>query len=294
MNTISGLSFYDSLNKMTIGTLVLLLVKDMPSEDDGKSIFLFIVAAFIIGCIFQMVVQFITGNTVLGNRIKTYFKTTWIHQCSCLYLISVWLNWTNNSAMIKDAHDRVYKSKEYIQDIDRLYLQAYYRVARNGLLMNIPILEALENFMRNLIFYFMLLTIFPNGNILPILSCETISVMPDICKIFIEGIILFGILLLIIIVSILFYECLKKMLLCICLRTFILCGIIMLGIFLCGNSDSSTIGLITVNCRCKLILCFCVVCILYWLRKEIQYKIHYLIWEGDYYIRRLDKERNKA
>lgn len=164
MNTISGLSFYDSLNKMTIGTLVLLLVKDMPSEDDGISIFLFIVAAFIIGCIFQMVVQFITGNTLLSKGIKIGFKTFFAHDYSWLHKINDLFNLTNNKTLIKEACNDLY-GKDYIDEtyknikndnyISEYYL-AYYRVAKNNILMNIPILEALENFMRNLIFFFTL------------------------------------------------------------------------------------------------------------------------------------------
>ena len=72
MNTISGLSFYDSLNKMTIGILVLLLI-DKSSEDikyDIVSMFLFIVVAFIVGCFFQMIVQIITGDAVLKKSKK--------------------------------------------------------------------------------------------------------------------------------------------------------------------------------------------------------------------------------
>ena len=76
MNTISGLSFYDSLNKMTIGALVLLLI-DRSSEDieyGAVSMFLFIVTAFIVGCFFQTIVQIITGDT--PSRVTLWMRAT--------------------------------------------------------------------------------------------------------------------------------------------------------------------------------------------------------------------------
>ena len=42
--------------------------------------------------------------------------------------------------------------RDYIpQKIKYEYVRAYYNVAQEGLLMNIPVLEALENFMRNMV-----------------------------------------------------------------------------------------------------------------------------------------------
>lgn len=101
MNTISGLSFYDSLNRLTIGALVLLLVSNKV-ELYGHE-FLWVITAFFVGCIFQMIVQFITGGTVLGEVIKNgFFKSS--------NQISAELNWTNNINMIKKAHCDFYKT----------------------------------------------------------------------------------------------------------------------------------------------------------------------------------------
>lgn len=317
MNTISGLSFYDSLNKMIIGTLVLLLVKDMPSEDDGKSIFLFIVAAFITGCVFQMIVQFITGGTVLGEVIKNgFFKSS--------NQISAELNWTNNINMIKKAHCDFYKTFREMPDIKIFYLKAYYNVARNGLLMNIPVLEALETFMRNLIFYFLILFVLSLGNLLPILPCliffvifqHSIFLPMSSCG-HIFGllscvVILWSLFLYIVYLSIflcvLFLSVLLFIALLLILFDYILGDIFVWGAFLGEilqygknlkissiiNIDNSIIGFICDNDFLQILLCVISLFVVYWLRKETQYKIHYLIWEGDYYIRRLDKERNKA
>lgn len=284
MNTISGLSFYDSLNKMTIGILVLLLI-DKSSEDikyDIVSMFLFIVVAFIVGCFFQMIVQIITGDAVLKKskknrleKINIDLKKSNNHFCktqyklikSLFFSLFTWTQWTNNPKLIQEAHNDVYKYSINSFEINRRYFKAYYNVVRNGLLMNIPILEALENFMRNLIFYFILLIV---------LSCTPISIL------------LSGVLLLIISVMIIGrYLYSRRMVL-------FSCAIILFVVFFWGNIDNSIIGRITTNEYCRLILCVIAIFISYWLRKEIQYKIHYLIWEGDYYIRRLDKERNKA
>ena len=65
---------------------------------------------------------------------------------------------TNNLPMIKKAHENVILKNKYITKDDNLkasynkddYLKAYYNVVKNGFLMNIPTLEAHENFLRNI------------------------------------------------------------------------------------------------------------------------------------------------
>lgn len=127
MNTITGFTFYDSLNKLTVGTLLLLLVGGMIGEKAETNI-LFFVTAFII-----------------GNFYQTFIK----HITQCL---------TNNLHMIKKAHENVILKNKYIYKDDYQkasynkddYLKAYYNVVKNGFLMNIPTLEAHENFLRNI------------------------------------------------------------------------------------------------------------------------------------------------
>ena len=127
MNTITGFTFYDSLNKLTVGTLLLLLLGGMIGEKAETNI-LFFVTAFIIGIFYQ---------TILKDRTRFL---------------------TNNLHMIKKAHENVILKNKYIYkddyqkasyDIDD-YLKAYYNVVKNGFLMNIPTLEAHENFLRNI------------------------------------------------------------------------------------------------------------------------------------------------
>lgn len=117
MNTITGFTFYDSLNKLTVGTLLLLLVGGMIGEKAETNI-LFFVTAFIIGIFYQTFIKNITRFL------------------------------TNNLHMIKKAHENVILKNNYITEDD--YLKAYYNVVKNGFLMNIPTLEAHENFLRNI------------------------------------------------------------------------------------------------------------------------------------------------
>ena len=127
MNTITGFTFYDSLNKLTVGTLLLLLVEGMIGKKAETNI-LFFVTAFIIGIFYQTIIK-----------------------CLTPFL-------TNNLHMIKKAHENVILKNKYITKDDYLkasynkddYLKAYYNVVKNGFLMNIPTLEAHENFLRNI------------------------------------------------------------------------------------------------------------------------------------------------
>ena len=127
MNTITGFTFYDSLNKLTVGTLLLLLAGGMIGEKSETNI-LFFVTAFIIGIFYQ---------TFIKDRTRFL---------------------TNNLHMIKKAHENVILKNKYITKDDYLkasynkddYLKAYYNVVKNGFLMNIPTLEAHENFLRNI------------------------------------------------------------------------------------------------------------------------------------------------
>lgn len=127
MNTITGFTFYDSLNKLTVGTLLLLLLGGMIGEKAETNI-LFFVTAFIIGIFYQ---------TFIKDRTRFL---------------------TNNLHMIKKAHENVILKNKYITKDDYQkasydtddYLKAHYNVVKNGFLMNIPTLEAHENFLRNI------------------------------------------------------------------------------------------------------------------------------------------------
>lgn len=125
MNTISGLSFYDSLNKLSVGMLLLFLI---PSLGEAISSPFFYIIAFIIGCVYQAIIRRLTAYWTLK---ECELKKT-----------------CGNGNIVKKGN------------LKETYLKAYYKVAKAGLLMNIPILEALENFMRNLLFIILLYLIF--------------------------------------------------------------------------------------------------------------------------------------
>lgn len=117
MNTISGLSFYDSLNKLTIGWLILLpLVSDANMAIQNPLAY---VVAFLVGTIYQFLVQ--KGTCKFSNM---------------LCMIKCQNKWTEDK-------DSICKED---------YLKAYYKIAKEGILMNIPVLEAIENFLRNMFF----------------------------------------------------------------------------------------------------------------------------------------------
>ena len=120
MNTISGLSFYDSLNKLTVGWLIL-----FPLVIDAVLAFknpIAHVAAFLVGTIYQCSIQQFTK--CLRNR---------------LYMIKKQNKW-----MTEDERKNMITKCQYYK--------AYYKVARAGILLNIPVLEATENFIRNILF----------------------------------------------------------------------------------------------------------------------------------------------
>lgn len=197
MNTITGFTFYDSLNKLTVGTLLLLLLGGMIGEKVETNI-LFFVTASIIGIFYQ---------TFIKDRTRFL---------------------TNNLHMIKKAHENVILKNKYITKDDYLkasydtddYLKAYYNVVKNGFLMNIPTLEAHENFLRNL---------------WPICLMYLIAVLADCCQCFI-------------------------------------------GEIICQS-----------KCATAMFLLFSTVFIPFvWYK--IQMKIYELVWEGDYYAKRLEPQ----
>lgn len=137
MNTITGFTFYDSLNKLTVGTLLLLLVGGMIGEKAETNI-LFFVTAFIIGIFYQTIIKCLTP--FLTNNLHMIKKA---HENVIL----------KNKYIYKDDYQKASYNKDDYQkasyDTDD-YLKAYYNVVKNGFLMNIPTLEAHENFLRNI------------------------------------------------------------------------------------------------------------------------------------------------
>ena len=121
MSEITGVGFYESLNKFFVGFLILVLFVGLNSDLFINPLFL--ISAYIVGCIYQAIIQVLTKS---------------------------WLSLREDE--IQNAYNAEYIIKYKGENIKEDYLKAYYKVAKAGLLMNIPVLEALENFMRNLMF----------------------------------------------------------------------------------------------------------------------------------------------
>ena len=121
MSEITGVGFYESLNKFFVGFLILVLFVGLNSDLFINPLFL--ISAYIVGCIYQAIIQELTRS---------------------------WLSLREDE--IQNAYNAKYITKYEGENIKEDYLKAYYKIAKAGLLMNIPVLEALENFMRNLMF----------------------------------------------------------------------------------------------------------------------------------------------
>ena len=121
MSEITGVGFYESLNKFFVGFLILVLFVGLDSDLFTDPLFL--ISAYIVGCIYQAIIQELTRS---------------------------WLSLREDE--IQNAYNAEYIIKYKGENIKKDYLKAYYKLAKAGLLMNIPVLEALENFMRNLMF----------------------------------------------------------------------------------------------------------------------------------------------
>lgn len=269
MNTISAISFYDALNRLTVGVLLLLpfvslesseLLESSVSLQSSESLEslealevsytcdiykspLFYIAAFFIGSLYRDIVceipNFIKKCCILTKRSKELaaivkffigvgkcYIIRKVGKCciirkivdivskpiSCCVNDMYLIEHAYRDMMRKLNQTPVYKKKED-------YLLAYYKVVKAGLLMNIPILEALENFFRNMFFILLLYSV------------------------------------------LLWASC---------------CNVVyLLSIF--GSS------------------CWWVMLLLaladVWLWGKTQEKIHYLIWEGDYYLSQIGHEK---
>lgn len=127
------MSFYDSLNKLVVGVLLLLLFGDSAQGNE----LMFIIVAFVLGLVFQFVVR---------------ECTPFLNNIHCLIRCArneVYRDLPNDNVKGKDDDGLMHE-----------YLLAYYNVAKHGVLMNIPVLEATENFLRNIFMLTLLSTVF--------------------------------------------------------------------------------------------------------------------------------------
>lgn len=120
-NSIS-VGFYDSLNILSIGGLILFLTtQKIPTNEN---IFFFVIGAFLIGLIYHQLME-----------------------CSIVKFI-------RNCPLIRkstfQAVEKILNERPMPDSGEKSYLYAYYLVAKNNCLMNIPVLEAHIAFIRNM------------------------------------------------------------------------------------------------------------------------------------------------
>lgn len=125
---ISGISFCDTLSKLAVGCFAILPI--INNEFNVLLIFVLLVCLFIVGTIIDSIIKhltrFLRNNKYLINKANQKNKE-------------------EHKKQDKDSQDEHEISLEE-------YYKAYYIVAANGILMNVPKLEALESFLRNIFF----------------------------------------------------------------------------------------------------------------------------------------------
>ena len=136
MNTINGMSFYDSLTKLTIGFLLTWwwLPGHLPAivKEEYIQFTLYFIMCFLTGCLWQGLAELLPKYDKESHRILD-----WIPYSKRNYMPWIIEEW----------------KKHYNEGIDTIptkhdYYCAYYKLQKAGLLGNIPILEALEAFLR--------------------------------------------------------------------------------------------------------------------------------------------------
>lgn len=147
MNTINGMTFYDSLTKLTIGFLLTwwwlpdILYSNLQIQNIGLYEVLFIplyvVVCYLTGCIWISLLSLNQDNNDYSF-------------CS----LAPWGK-TNYLPWIKEKKHEVEKeftsatsSDEKDENVKYEYFKAYFKVKKSGLMGNVPILEAHEAFLR--------------------------------------------------------------------------------------------------------------------------------------------------
>lgn len=139
MSPITGLSLYDSLSKLIVGMLLLLLLIPLPTcyqpELWGNP--LFYIVSFIVGALYNIAMHNLT-NFLRNNMrmIKSAQK-------------KVFDNIINTNKSSDSTADCI---EPYIIENINDYYKAYYTAVHNKMLTNVPALEAHESFFRNIFF----------------------------------------------------------------------------------------------------------------------------------------------
>ncbi len=144
METVSSkLSLYDFLSILTTGFLLILL--SLGRIPEGEELFLIAIASYLVGLVFHWIIE-----STLGKLTR------------------------NSQCIVRKAYKLVQNSLEETPMSDygkNQYLEAYYQIAKNNCLMNIPILEAQAAFVRNI------WVIIPLYIIAVCICCPIISIM---------------------------------------------------------------------------------------------------------------------
>lgn len=141
--TFTGAGFYDTINKMLIGFLILLpFVSKTFLENGNISSFMFpllIVGSWLIGIFFWAI---------------TKFSKDMLRGC-------VFISKHSKDSLLQKTYTRLLESKtKYYSlkpspiddNIEGFYNKCYYYVQKNGLLGNVPVLESLSEFFFNMVF----------------------------------------------------------------------------------------------------------------------------------------------
>ncbi len=162
--SIPNISFYDFLNKLVPGYLIYNCIGRYPfiSADyivTWKPEFLcfafVMMASFVLGIVYECLLRAI--NCCIYLRLCHHRRDD-EGNCQCCILNALCCLFGNNDKwLIRIGYQRVYGTKLIGIECDKeAYFAAYYNVERNGCLGNIPILEALSRFCKQIIIPFVL------------------------------------------------------------------------------------------------------------------------------------------
>lgn len=130
MNNFSKLSLYDFLT-MLIPGFVILWFLDFFGLD----------AKNVINDIFIGILSYLIG-LYYHKFVEWFFDITHIRRNECMQK-KAW------NEFYKKIEEKESRKVPFPKDIDLYYVAAYYQIAKVGCLMNIPVLEAQEAFLRN-------------------------------------------------------------------------------------------------------------------------------------------------
>lgn len=146
MDFSSKLSLYDTLTMMLSGFLILFITGVFESRalmfEEWYIVTLCLVACYIVGMIYHRILECLLRCFCSCPR-----------DCKCHLFRSFC---RNDEKMIRKAYEGRVEENE---DIKEKYYLAYYRLAKNGCLGNIPVLEAQEAFLRDMVLIVLLYTI---------------------------------------------------------------------------------------------------------------------------------------